>query len=314
MLLAPCPLLSAPYALCSMLYALYCTPKLSTMKKLFVAFVCIFSFTAAHAQESQVRAVIAKMFQAMYKADTATLRTCFTPGATFMTYSYDSRGHSRAKGENLTDFMRGVVLMGEADMEERLTNWQCLIDDGIASVWTPYEFYFEGKFSHCGANSFQLIEVQGEWKITMITDTRRKTKCLSDEESKMVIDSLLEKWHYSAAIADEDAFFGFMTQDAVYIGTDATERWTRDELKVWSKKYFDAPSAWDFKPLSRNINIGPGGQIAWFDELLDTQMGTCRSTGMLIRQDEAWKLVHYQLSVTLPNDKLDGFKTLIGKK
>ena len=203
--------------------------------------------------------------------------------------------------------------MGESDMEERLTGWQCLIDDGIASVWTPYEFYFEGKFSHCGANSFQLIRVQGEWKITMITDTRRKSKCLTDEASIMAIDSLLESWHYAAAIADEDSFFGLMTQDAVYIGTDPTERWTRDELKVWSKKYFDTASAWNFKPLSRNVRIGPGGQIAWFDELLDTQMGTCRSTGMMIFQDEAWKLVHYQLSVTLPNDKLDGFKSLIGK-
>ena len=230
-----------------------------------------------------------------------------------MTYAYDSKGHSRAKGENLADFLRGAALMGEADMEERLTDWQCQIDDGIASVWTPYEFYFEGKFSHCGANSFQLIRVQDEWKITMITDTRRKSKCRSDEESMMVIDSLLEKWHFAAAIADEDSFFGFMTQDAIYIGTDPTERWTRDELKVWSKKYFDSPSAWDFKPLSRNVMIGPGGQIAWFDELLDTQMGTCRSTGMMVRQDETWKIVHYQLSVTLPNDKLDGFKTLIGK-
>ncbi len=284
------------------------------MKKLLLACICLLSLHHAQSQESQVRAVIAKMFQAMAKADTATLRTCFTPGAGFMTYSFDSKGHSRAKGENLADFLRGIALMGESDMEERLTGWQCLVDDGIASVWTPYEFYFEGKFSHCGANSIQLIRVQGEWKITMITDTRRKSKCLTAEENIMVIDSLLERWHYAAAIADEDAFFGLMTQDAIYIGTDPSERWTRDELKVWSKKYFDSTSAWAFKPLSRNVRIGPGGQIAWFDELLDTQMGTCRSTGVMIRQDEVWKLVHYQLSVTLPNDKLDGFKTLIGKK
>lgn len=283
------------------------------MKKLVVAFICLLSLTSVYSQESEVRAVIAKMFQAMYKADTATLRTCFTPGATFMTYSFDSRGNSRAKGELLVDFIRGVALMGEGDMEERLTNWQCMIDDGIASVWSPYEFYFEGKFSHCGANSFQLIRVQGLWKITMITDTRRKTNCLSDQVSIGVIDSLLEQWHYAAAISDENAFFGLMSQDAIYIGTDPTERWTRDELKVWSKKYFDAPSAWEFKPLSRNIRIGPGGQIAWFDELLDTKMGPCRSTGMMIMQDEAWKLVHYQLSLALPNNKMDGYKMLIGK-
>ena len=284
------------------------------MKKLFVAFIFISQFTQAHAQESQVRAVIAKMYQAMYKADTATLRTCFIPAAAFMTYSFDSRGNSRAKGETLADFIRGVAIMGEDDMEERLTNWQCMIDDGIASVWSPYEFYFEGKFSHCGSNSFQLIRVQGEWKITMITDTRRKSQCLTEEKAITVIDSLLDYWHYTAAIGDEAGFFGLMASDAIYIGTDSTERWTKDELKVWSKKYFDSPSAWEFKPISRNIKVGPGGQIAWFDELLDTQMGTCRSTGIMIMEDEAWKIVHYQLSLAVPNEKLDDFKNLIRKK
>ena len=230
-----------------------------------------------------------------------------------MTYSFDSRGNPRAKGEALADFLRGVAIMGEADMEERLTGWQCLVDDGIASVWTPYEFYFEKKFSHCGVNSFQLMNVQGKWKITMITDTRRKTACLSDRDQIMTIDSLLNQWHHAAAVADEAAFFGGMTEEAIYIGTDATERWLRDELKEWSKEFFNRETAWAFKPLSRNTTIGPGGQIAWMDELLDTWMGTCRSTGILQRIDGEWKIIYYHLSVALPNDKMDGYRILIGK-
>ena len=266
-----------------------------------------------HSQESEIRATIDKMFSAMYKADTAKMRTCFTPGANLMTYSFDSKGHPRAKGEPLNDFLRGVGIMGEADMEERLTGWQCLVDDGIASVWTPYEFYFEGKFSHCGVNSFQLMKVQSTWKITMITDTRRKTACPSDQASITTIDSLVNLWHQAAAKADEDAFFGRMTGDGIYIGTDATERWLRDELREWSKEYFKKETAWDFKPLSRNITIGPGGQMAWFDELLDTWMGTCRSTGIMERFDGEWKIIYYHLSIALPNDKLDGYRALIGK-
>jgi ketosteroid isomerase-like protein len=281
-------------------------------KVLFIYF-CLITMVPVHSQEAEIRAVIDKMFTAMYKADTAAMRPCFTPGATFMTYSFDSKGHPRAKGEALIDFFRGVGLMGEADMEERLIGWQCLIDDGIASVWTPYEFYFEGKFSHCGVNSFQLIKVQGIWKITMITDTRRKTSCPSDEQQVMVIDSLINRWHHAAAKADEEAFFGRMTEDGIYIGTDATERWLRDELKEWSKEYFKRETAWDFKPISRNVTIGPGGQIAWFDELLDTWMGTCRSTGIMERIDGEWKIIYYHLSVALPNDKMDGYRLLIGK-
>jgi hypothetical protein len=186
-------------------------------------------------------------------------------------------------------------------------------DDGIASVWTPYAFYFEGKFSHCGVNSFQLMNVQGKWKITMITDTRRKTDCPTDREQIVAIDTLLNRWHHAAAVADEDAFFGLMTEEAIYIGTDATERWLRDELKEWSKEFFNRETAWAFTPLSRNTTIAPGGQIAWMDELLDTWMGTCRSTGILQRTNGEWKIIYYHLSVALPNDKLDGYRLLIGK-
>jgi len=285
------------------------------MKKITLASIIIVSsLYQAYAQEADIRALINRMFEGMYKSDTAALRTYFTPGAKFMTYSYDAKSNPRAKGESLNDFLRGVGLMGPADMEERLTGWQCLIDDGMASVWTPYEFYFEGKFSHCGSNSFQLIQVQGDWKISMISDTRRKTPCLSESQQAMVIDSLINQWHHAAAVADEDAFFGRMTADGIYIGTDPTERWLRDELKEWSKESFKRETAWDFKTLSRNIDIGPGGHIAWFDELLDTWMGTCRSTGIVQRIDGDWKIIYYHLSVALPNDKLDGYRILLGKK
>jgi len=159
-----------------------------------------------------------------------------------------------------------------------------------------------------------LIQVQGEWKISMITDTRRKVGCISESKQTMLIDSLVNQWHHAAAIADEDSFFGRMTPGCIYIGTDPTERWLRDELKEWSKEFFNRETAWAFKPLSRNITIGPGGQIAWFDELLDTWMGTCRSTGIMEQIDGEWMIIYYHLSVALPNDKLDGYRILIGKK
>jgi hypothetical protein len=266
------------------------------------------------AQEAELQTFVQHFFQAMYDRDSVALQKAFLPGASLYTFSYDSKGNPRAKAEFIPDFIRGVKLIGDAQFEERLTGWQCLIDDGIASIWTPYEFYFEGKFTHCGVDSWQLIQVLGEWKIAQLTDTRRKTGCITDEGIQFEIDSLINNWHHAAAIADEHSFFGFMTKDAVYIGTDASERWLRDELAEWSKKYFDRSSAWAFTPLSRNITLAPAKNLAWFDELLDTQMGTCRSTGIVEKVDEQWKLVHYQLSLTLPNDQLDDFLKLVQKK
>lgn len=280
--------------------------------------ICIVMFILAvswkgWSQEDQVHALIDRMFQAMVKKDTALMRTYFMPGAELMTLNHDSKGNSRAQSYQLKDFLKQISLIGETEIEERLTGWQCFIDDGIASAWTPYEFYYENKFSHCGVNSFELMKVHDEWKISQITDTRRKQNCINDDQTKIVIDSLINEWHHAAAVADEKTFFGRMAKEGIYIGTDASERWLRDELAEWSKKYFERESAWAFKPLSRNINIAPGGQIAWFDELLDTWMGICRSTGIMQLRDNEWKIIHYQLSIALPNDKLDAYRILIGK-
>jgi hypothetical protein len=181
-------------------------------------------------------------------------------------------------------------------------------------VWTPYELEVEGIFSHCGVNSFQLIRINEQWKITQITDTRRKEDCLHHADVLQELDSLINAWHHAAAVADENAFFGFMAPDGIYIGTDETERWLRDELALWSKKYFERETAWDFTPLDRNIQLAPTGNMAWFDEILETWMGRCRSTGILEKREGQWLLVHYQLSIAVPNEKLDAYRVLIGKE
>jgi hypothetical protein len=284
------------------------------MKYYILLLLFVIKNSTACSQETQIRQTIDSMFEAMYVGDTATMRTFFTPGANLLTYKFDSKGNPRAKGETLNDFLRGVGLTGEIEMEEKITGWQCLIDDGIASVWAPYEFYYEGKFNHCGVNSFQLILVQGSWKITLITDSRRNDNCVSTDVEKVKIDSLINAWHHAASTADEETFFGLMTSDAVYIGTDASERWLRDELMEWAKDYFQKETAWDFKPLARHITIGPGEHIAWFDELLDTWMGTCRSTGIMSKTDGHWKLVYYHLSVAIPNESIGDYVKLLDQK
>lgn len=284
------------------------------MKRISFLVFCIVNAFLAHSQEKEIKGVIDQMFQAMYSADTATLRSCFAPAAKLMTYTYGKKGDPVVNEESLNELLIAISQMPKVRLEERLLGWQCLIDDGMASVWTPYEFYAEDKFSHCGVNSFQLIKLTGKWKITQITDTRRRNECPDDQQTVMIIDSLINVWHHSAAIADEKTFFGMMAEDGIYIGTDATERWLRDELAEWSKKFFDRESAWDFKPRSRTVKIAEGGETAWFDELLETWMGTCRSTGILTKKDNEWKITHYQLSIAIPNDKVDSYLKLLEKQ
>ena len=122
---------------------------------------------------------------------------------------------------------------------------------------------------------------------------------------KKKINTTIDSWHKAAANAEFDNYFSYMTSNGVFIGTDATENWQLDAFKAFSKPYFDKGKAWDFKCLQRNIYFDKTQNTAWFDELLDTQMKICRGSGVLIKQGNTWKIAHYVLSMTVPNDNLD---------
>jgi ketosteroid isomerase-like protein len=119
------------------------------------------------------------------------------------------------------------------------------------------------------------------------------------------INKVIGKWHKAAAEANFDNYFNQMTEDAVFIGTDATENWTMPEFKKFSKPYFDAGKAWSFSTLDRNVFVHENLRVAWFDELLDTQMGICRGSGVLMKEKGKWKIHHYVLSIAIPNENVD---------
>lgn len=102
-----------------------------------------------------------------------------------------------------------------------------------------------------------------------------------------------------------------MADSSIYIGTDATERWTKPEFIRFAKPYFDKGKAWDFKPYDRDLHVATDGRHAWFSELLTTWMGVCRGSGILVHTPEGWKIEQYHLSVTVPNDVIRDFITLV---
>lgn len=120
--------------------------------------------------------------------------------------------------------------------------------------------------------------------------------------SKTNINSTLDVWHKAAADANYNDYFSLMTDDAVFIGTDATENWNKTAFQAYSKPHFDKGKAWSFTALERHIYFDETGKTAWFDELLDTQMKICRGSGVLIKIGKEWKIKHYVLSMTIPND------------
>ncbi|GAA0715191.1 nuclear transport factor 2 family protein [Aquimarina litoralis] len=123
-------------------------------------------------------------------------------------------------------------------------------------------------------------------------------------QEKEQIDKVLEQWHKAAADASFDNYFSLMTEDAIFIGTDPTENWDLTSFKAFSKPYFNKGKAWSFSTLERNIFVQSNSNLAWFDELLDTQMGICRGSGVLEKTSKGWKIKHYVLSIAIPNENV----------
>ncbi len=124
----------------------------------------------------------------------------------------------------------------------------------------------------------------------------------SEISEKETISALLNNWHKAASDADFDSYFNAMADESIFIGTDATENWNKKDFMTYSKPHFDKGKAWRFTPLEQNIYLSEDGKTAWFDELLNTQMKICRGSGVLQKINGKWKIKHYVLSMTIPND------------
>ena len=131
------------------------------------------------------------------------------------------------------------------------------------------------------------------------------TSASSQNATLSKVNTILNSWHKAAAEADFNSYFNAMTDDAIFIGTDAKENWNKPAFMAYAKPFFDKGKAWSFTTMERHIYFNSNNTIAWFDELLNTQMKICRGSGVLVLQNGKWKIQHYVLSMTIPNDVSD---------
>ncbi|MEI6683589.1 MAG: class D beta-lactamase [Bacteroidota bacterium] len=127
-----------------------------------------------------------------------------------------------------------------------------------------------------------------------------------EDKVKATLNLLMDQWHNNAATGNFEAYTGAMSRGGVYIGTDATEHWTTAEFSNWCKPWFDRGHTWSFKAVNRHIYLNAELTTAWFDEVLTTQMGLCRGSGVISKQGGEWKIEQYVLSPTVPNELMKG--------
>lgn len=150
------------------------------MKKLIFITVSLFILSKTMAQTTasdSVKATVNLFFKGMKTGDTALIRSTLTEGVIFQSVAHSKEGVITVKTENVDDFIGFIAKEEKGNADERIEFKTIEIDGALASVWTPYSFYYKGQFSHCGANSFQLVKINGDWKIQYIIDTRRRQGC-----------------------------------------------------------------------------------------------------------------------------------------
>jgi hypothetical protein len=138
---------------------------------------CINNYTQAQTAEDSVKAAVNQLFEGMKSANATLVKTAFADSAILQTIGTTKEGKNFIRNEAINDFADFVGKQKAGAADERIQFETIKIDGPLAMVWTPYKFYFNGQFSHCGVNSFQLVRLNGQWKIQYIIDTRRKEKC-----------------------------------------------------------------------------------------------------------------------------------------
>ncbi len=149
------------------------------MKQFLIVLTLLVATVSSNAQtaEDSVKAVINNMFAGMKSSDPVLLKSTFSDSIVFQSIARNKEGQTVVRNEDPAGFIASISSLAPGSADEQISFETIKIDGPLAIAWTPYKFYLNGKFSHCGVNSFQLVRFNGIWKIQYIIDTRRKTGC-----------------------------------------------------------------------------------------------------------------------------------------
>jgi hypothetical protein len=138
---------------------------------------CLAAPAFSQSAEDSVKATVNKLFEGMKNSDPEAIRSAFADSAVLQTIARNKEGKDIIRNESVNNFAESISKLQKGAADERITFETVKIDANMAIAWTPYKFYYNGNFSHCGVNSFQLVRINGQWKIQYLIDTRRRQGC-----------------------------------------------------------------------------------------------------------------------------------------
>ncbi len=145
---------------------------------LFIIFCARLNCTAQVNENEAVKNIIVTFFEGFHAGDVLKMQSVMLDSITFQTAYTNQKGVSILETHSATKLIQAIANRPKNEKwEERILDYVVQVDGTMASVWTPYEFWFNGTFSHCGANSFQLFKDNTTWKIIYLIDSRRRMDC-----------------------------------------------------------------------------------------------------------------------------------------
>lgn len=129
--------------------------------------------------KNEVKQVIETFFDGFHKQDSTIIKNTVADEIVLQTTGRNPEGKTLFKTEEFSKFLKSIVGIPETvKFEEKLTSFSIQVDRTMANAWVGYEFWLNDEFSHCGINSFQLINFDGEWRIIYLIDTQGKEGCM----------------------------------------------------------------------------------------------------------------------------------------
>ena len=147
-------------------------------KLLLIVLAITLQLSAQQSEEDAVKSKIIAFFDAFHKQDTVALKAMASDKVILQSIATNREGKTVLNQSEYDTFIKSIAsIPKENTFEEKLLDFSIQVDGKMANAWTPYEFWYNGNFSHCGVNSFQLIKEDNDWKILYLVDTRRRQGC-----------------------------------------------------------------------------------------------------------------------------------------
>lgn len=145
----------------------------------FLMFFPLFSLQSQMDEKALVKETVEGFFDAFHQQDSVGMKSFVAENVVLQTTGFDKIGKTVLQTTPIGKLYESIVSIPDSiEFQEKLTSWSIQVDRTMANAWVGYEFWLNGTFSHCGINSFQMVNFGGEWKIIYLIDTRGKEGCL----------------------------------------------------------------------------------------------------------------------------------------